>query len=497
MTRYAIGVDVGGSSTKAGIYSLEGLLVGSGSRAYGPHQPAPGIAEYDPDELTAAVEDSIRTALTSSGVDPRHVVAICCDAMISGTVGLGADGRPTTPYTTTLDTRFAPHLQRMLAHEDQIRPLVGSGAPVVAAKIAWYRDAFPEVFERTDVFVLAGGLIGAHLAELAADEAVIDPTVLWAVGLSDTREGRWSHELTTLLDIPDAVLPRIVPSTSVIGGVGAGVAQRTGLLRGTPVVAGCGDQMAGFLGADALRDGVIGDSSGTYEVVGRFVEEFRPDPAGRFDVIPHPTRSGFANQAVVAIGGGFTTNWFATTVLGLRGGDFAAADALAAAAPVGSDGLLFLPHLGGQGAPSRPGVRGGWLGLSWGHGREHLTRSVMEAIAFEIAEAVDSFGGAGVDDVVIGYGGGARSAVAAQLRADVAGLPYRSLGEAVPTTAAAALLGALGTGELDDLAVGARAALPAAVQFRPNPENHRRYAVARDRYREALAAAVTLAAGPA
>ncbi|MBP6996056.1 MAG: hypothetical protein KBB39_07970 [Phycicoccus sp.] len=487
-TLYAVGVDVGGSSTKAAIHALDGRLVGSASVGYVPVQPAPGVAEYDPAELTAAAERSIRDTIRASGVSPRDIVAVTCDAMISGAVGLAADGTPSTAYTTTLDTRFNHDLDRMLRHADAIRSRCGSGAPVVAAKIAWYRDRFPKDFARTARFVLAGGLIGGHLAGLRAEDAFVDPTVLWAVGLSDTRALRWSEELLEALDIPEHVLPRVVPSTTVVGGITPEVAARTGLRSGTPVVAGCGDQMAGFLGADVLRPGVIGDSSGTYEVVGRSVTDFAPDPGGHFDVIPSALGTGYVKQSVVAIGGGFTWAWLCDNVLQLAPNDRGRADALAAQAPAGSDGLLFLPHLGGQGAPSRPAMRGGWLGLGWEHGQAHLARSVMEAIAFEIASAATAFGPLGEADRIIGYGGGARSEVAAQIRADVAGVPFHSLGDITPAALAAALLGAQAVGELMDLPAVVRATLPSPRIFTPNHDHARTYAVLRQRYAAALAA---------
>lgn len=492
MTRYAIGVDVGGSSAKAGVYALSGALVGAGSTSYAPRQPTLGVAEYDADELIAAAESSIRQALRQSGVRSRDIVAICCDAMISGTVGLGADGRPTTAYTTTLDTRFNTHLAHLLVHERDIRTEVGSGNPVVAAKIAWYRDSCPEVFERTSVFVLAGGLVGGSLAGLGPHEAFVDPSVLWAIGLSDTRTQSWSPRLLSTLDITESVLPRIVSCTSVIGAITVEVAGRTGLRSGTPVVAGCGDQMAGFLGADALRPGVVGDSSGTFEVVGKAVSEFSPSDTGLFDVIPHPIEPGYVNQTVVVIGGGFTWDWFCTTVLGIDSSDRRGVEEIASSAPVGSDGLLFLPHLGGQGAPSRPALRGGWLGLGWQHQRSHLTRSVLEAVAYEISDAVEAFGSLSVDATIVGYGGGVRNSITPQIRADVAGIRFESLGDITPTTAAAAFLGAVGIGDLDDIDGSIRSALPTPDIFTPDAHKNQEYQEIRDRYRRAIAAAATL-----
>src|SRR6218665_1787633 len=465
--KYAVGVDVGGSSTKSAIYRLDGRVVGAGVHHYQPRQPSTGVAEYDADELLRAVDSSIAQAVRAATIDPAKVVAVTADSMISGTVGLAEDSSPTTAYTTTLDTRFNSVLEDMLgAHEPRIRELVGSGTPVIAAKVAGYRDTDPRAFDRTRVFVTAGGLVGRHLAGLAAAECFIDPTVLWAVGLSDTRSSSWSKELTTKLGVPASLLPRIVPWTTVVGGLSDQVAQATGLRAGTPVVAGCGDQMAGFLGAGILREHRLGDSAGTYVVVGRRVPSFEPDPAGRFDVVPSALGDGFTQQAVVAMGGGFTKQWCDDRI----GGGTASLEAAAAQVGIGSDGAIFVPHFGGQSTPSRPWVRGAWLGLEWGHGKPHLARSVMEAMAFEIAIAAQSMGAlTDATTEIVGYGGGARSAVASQIKADVTGLNYSSLGDIAPASLAAAMIGAIATGDLDGLDDVTAATAPLRQTFTPPP----------------------------
>lgn len=491
MSRLALGIDVGGSSTKAVVYRLDGTALGAGSASYRPAQPRPGVAEYDPNELIRAAEHAVREALRRAAVDAADIVAVGCDAMISGAVGLGADGTPTTPYTTTLDTRSNEDMQPMAVHEARIRELVGSGVPVIAAKIAWCRRTQPEVFAKTRVFVTAGGLVTGHFAGLGAEDAVIDPTVLWAVGLSDTRSGVWSAELCRALDVPMDRLPRIAASSEVVGAVPASVAAATGLRAGTPVIAGLGDQMAGFLGAGVLGVDSLGDSAGTYEVVGRLVDAFEPDPLGRFDVIPSATGSGYVQQAVVAIGGGFTRAWFAEQLA--KEPDAARIDEAAASVAVGSDGLVFVPHLGGRGAPSVPSMRGAWFGLGWEHTLGHQARSLMEAMAFEIADAVDAFGGARPSRI-LGYGGGARSAVGSQIKADVSGLPFVGLGDIAPASRASALLAAIGVGELASMAEAVSQAAPVERVFEPDAARHAAYQSLRNDYREALALAAAFRA---
>jgi xylulokinase len=487
--QYVAGIDTGGSSTKAAVYTLDGTLKGLGSASYKPEQPSLGVAEYNPDHILSAVELSLRQAIRDSGVNPNQVLAITTDAMVSGAVGLDEHGHATTPYTTTLDTRFNTELEAMVRnHERTIRQSVGSGTPVVAAKIAWYRRSDPEAYARTQVFVTAGGLVGAHLAGLGADEAFIDPTVLWAVGLSDTRSRSWNKELAALLDVPTRVLPRIVDSTTVIGGLSSDVARRTGFRAGTPIVAGCGDQMAGFLGANVIGDGTVGDSAGTYEVVGRGVRSFLPDPDGLFDLVPSAVGANYVQQAVIAVGGGFTRSWFESNIANAwTVGHELDLDSLAAEVPPGSDGAVFVPHLGGQSSPSRPWVRGGWLGLEWSHHKGHLARSMMEAMAYEVAMTVDAMDSHDRPAKrIVGYGGGTRSDVANQIKADVSGLPYSSLGDIAPAVRAAALLGAVAVGSLDDLSSVAARTATVERTFLPDAKRTSTYSSHRAEYAQAV-----------
>jgi len=484
-----IGIDVGGSSTKSVVYSLDGSILGVGYRQYKPSQPAPSIAEYSPETITLAVEDSLRDAVAAAGINPLRVLAITTDAMVSGTIGIDDDGRPTTAYTTTLDTRFGPDLDSMVSsHGAEVRELVGSGSPVIAAKIAWYRRTNPEQFSRTSVFLGAGGFVGGHLAGLGAAESFIDSTVLWAVGLSDTRARKWSNYLTSTLNVPANLLPKIVDSTTVVGTLTADIALRTGLIPGIPIIAGCGDQMAGFLGANVIGENMIGDSAGTYEVVGHGVSEFLADPMGLFDIVPSAIGDGYVQQSVVAIGGGFTREWFETKIASKRGNeDDSELDLLAEDVGPGSDGLIFVPHLGGQSSPSRPLMRGAWLGLEWHHHQGHLRRSILEAIAFEVGAAVEAMlPDNDASKRLVGYGGGAQSALSCQIKADVTGLTYSSLGDIAPASLASALIGAVAVGALDEISSVIHQKTRIVKSFKPDQAKTLEYSSFRENYHQAV-----------
>ena len=485
--KYTIGIDVGGSSTKSAIYTLRGKAVGEGKANYQPTEPRKGVAEYDAAAILEAVDDSLKIAFTKAGISPEDIVAITVDAMISGTVGINSEGLPTTAYTTTLDTRFSSHMDQMIKScEPRIRELVGSGSPVIAAKILWHLENKSSLESTTSKFVTAGGLVGGHLAGLKAESAFVDPTVLWAFGLSDTKNNKWSKELLEKLKVPESYLPEIIPSTKIVGGLSPMVAKRTGLLSGTPIVAGMGDQAAGFLGAGLSTSGDFGESAGTYLVLSHHTDKFEPDSAGRFDVVPSVFANNWQQQAVI-IGGGHTRNW-AENLLVFNSNslkkDF---DSMVESVSIGSDGLIFIPHLGGQNGPIRTNMRGSWLGFEWSHARGNMARAVLESLAYESAIAIDSMSNSNEKTApVMVFGGGTASKTALQIKADVTGRTYCNLGDIAPANLAAAMTGAFAVGEINDVQNIIRENLKPAEMIMPNEHNYKTYKSFRENYQEAI-----------
>lgn len=471
--RFVIGVDVGSGSAKAGVFDLSGRLHASASVAYEPTTPAPGVAEYD----AVAVQDASVEALARAlqGVDATKVEAVAVDAMMSGAVPVDEAGVPVGPYTTTLDTRFAPHLDRFLAGGwERCRALTGSGQPTLAPKIAWIEDAFPDVAARTARYVLAGSLVAGRFAGLGAQDAFVDASYLWTTGLADAATLEWSPELCAVLGTDVSRLPRIVQSTDTVGAITVEVAAATGLRAGTPVVAGCGDQSAGYVGAGAARPGVGADSAGTYAVVAGVTGAFDPrlDPDAP-DVVAVPSGSAFNVQSMV-VGGGLTRQW-AARLFGVTSADV---DADVLAAEPGARGVRFAPHLGGQAYPARPEARGAWVGMTWVHTPVDLYQAVLEGVALANGHAFarmrDLYPDLSLDRVVV-FGGGTRSGAWSQIKADVTGVPYACLGDAPVTGRGAAMLAAQGVGLVDDATAVCAANLDVVRTFVPDERRHAAY----------------------
>lgn len=492
--KYLIGIDLGSSFTKASIFDTEGNALGEASYDTHPVQPRPGVAEYDGPRHVRATLNAIKELLEKSKVAPAAVAGICFDGMISGTMGIDAAGEATTPYTTTLDMRFAPHLNYVMENfHDSIRRQTGAGQPTFAPKMLWVRAEFPDVYQRTAKFVTISSYIVGKMANLAAEEAFIDYTYLWATGLSDTPRYTWSEELCQVMGLPVEKLPRIVKSSEIIGHVGQQAAQATGLLTGTPIVAGAGDQSAGFVGAGITKPNRIGDVAGTYPVIALCTDEFRPDMKHKMaEIIPSPI-PGLWNPVSLIIGGGLTHHWFQETfayadeVAAQQRGSavYDILDENAAKLPPGSDKLFFIPHLGGRACPTNTNFKGSWFGFTWTHKREHFYRAVLESIAYDQYLAFQSLQAAHpeaqVAEVTV-YGGGSKSALWNQIKADVMGIPYVCLAREDLPALGAVILAGYALGIYDDMAATAERFAKRTKQFDPRPEAHAFYRPYADYY---------------
>jgi xylulokinase len=186
-------------------------------------------------------------------------------------------------------------------------------------------------------------------------------------------------------------------------------------------------------------------------------------------------------------GGGMNLEWFKKVFAPDRSFDQLNAD-IGAIDP-GSEGLLFVPHHEGRAYPSEPGMRGQWAGFNREHGLAHFYRSVLEATAYEYAlyrESIAQRSGDALDLHVRGVGGGARSPVWNQIKADVLGCPYSTINREDIALLGQALLGAMAVGHIDDLQDALTRVISVEETFEPDGERHDRYAACVAAYREML-----------
>lgn len=480
-----LGVDIGTMGTKAAVYDLHGRQLGAAFEESLLLYPRPGGVEQRPDDIFGSVLRTIRAAIAESGVAAGQIAGIALDGQMAGLCTIDAAWDTPTHYDSWLDNRCAGQLPALKQYEEMI--LARSGcAPSYnhGPKILYWRDEQPNVWRRIHSFIPPAPYVAGRLAGLRGDASFMDRTYLNFTPFADTAESRWNADLLDAFGLDEAKFPRIVEPTDIIGTITREAATLTGLMEGTPIAAGCGDQAANVLGAGIVAPGMVFDTAGTASLLSTVIDRFETDWQHKtLMTCPHVVPGFYYAMAYVA-GGGLNLRWFRDAFVTARGAaaDGAAyrqLDALAAAVPPGAEDLFFIPHMGGRNTPNDTSMRGAFFGLTWRHGQAEIFRAIMESVAYEYSAYLRAVRAIAPDLAyrrVLNIGGGARSQVFRQIKADVLGLDYERLDRDE--------FGTLGSALVAGKAVGAFADLPAtAMSFNrplddcitPNPAVREEY----------------------
>jgi len=450
-----LGVDLGTSETKAGLFDLQGHLLRLARCGYPIFTDAePGGAEQDPTAWWSAVCQTLREV--TRGVPPDDLAAVCIEGQGPSVVMSDERGRPLHNAILWMDTRTR-------GQSDELSESLGSPvSPFAHLPMAmWLKQHRSDAFGRARWVLAAWDYVALRLCGRAAASTLayfqpFPPAEVEASGL------------------PEALFPQTVQAGQQIAGLTLSAAQQTGLPAGLPVVAGTHDGIATFVGAGLVVPGRAADVNGTSGGLALCWKE-RILKRGVFsESWIHPGEY-IVGGAMCALGK--CLDWASEAIMGsqLSRKQFVQE---AMKAPAGAGGLIFLPYLAGERAPIwDPEARGVFFGLTLNHKREHLARAVLESVAFalrHVGEEVQE-AGARIDEIRV-CGGQALSGAWNQIKADVTGLPV-----AVPRVREAALVGAavlagVGAGLLPDITAGANQMVAIDALLEPNPVHQALYA---------------------
>jgi len=314
----------------------------------------------------------------------------------------------------------------------------------------------------------------------ALDKADGAGTLLFDLAARD-----WSAEIVEALGIERAWMPPTFEGPDVTGTVSRAAAEATGLRPGTPVVAGGGDQSANGVGVGAVDPGVVALSLGTSGVVFAATDAPIHDPRGIVHAFCHAVPGRWHLMSVMLSAAG-SLRWFRDAVA--PGAGFGELVDAAGEVPPGADGLLFLPYLSGERSPHPdPNARGAFVGLTLGHDRRHLTRAVIEGVAFGLRDGLDLMVGAGMarPTQIRASGGGTASPLWRQVLADVLEAEIATVSTTEGAAAGAAFLAAVGAGWFPTVAAATAAlvrATPVASPGRDAPAYRRLHELYRQLY---------------
>ena len=474
-----LGIDVGTTAAKAALFGIDGHLQGVGQAEYSVHHLRHGWVEQNPEDWWQAVCTAIRQALERVPDASNRVAGVAVSAQAPTMIPLKQNGEPVRPALIWMDRRAeaeAVHFDEVLGQGETYRITGNRPDPFyVASKILWFKTHEPQAHAQTHQFVQINGYINYRLT----GTLTLDPVHAALLQLRDYATGEWSAALCDLCCVEPSHFPQVLPGHHIQGEVTRAAAKATGLQVGTPVMVGSVDGAAAAIEAGAVEPGMAAEMTGTSTVLlmpndGRVTE-----PA--FTAMPHAV-PGVDLLFGAMVASGASLRWFRDQFgqLEVQAGaqmHLDPFDLLTQQAAQSSGGVIFLPYMMGERAPIwHTHARGVFFGLSLATPKAALIRAILEGTAFALRHNVDVGRAAGVQiSEIRSVGGGARSNLWNQIKADVLGLPVLLPETSVGAPFGDAVLVGMGTGDYSDVSQTLREVVRIRTRYEPNLAAHRRY----------------------
>ncbi len=481
---YFLGIDSSTTGVKALVIAENGDVTGSATTELTLSTPQPLWSEQDPADWWQGAIASIRQVLAGTGLNGADIAAIGLTGQMHGLKLLDEAGEVLRPAILWNDQRTGAQCDEIRARlgKRHLVELTGNDALTgfTAPKILWVRAHEPQVFAKVGHILLPKDYIRFMLTgAYATDRAGAAGTLLL-----DVKTRNWSAEVLEALEIPAGWLPPTHEGPEITGYVSAATAQATGLKAGTPVVGGGGDQAAQAVGVGAVEPGIIALTLGTSGVVFASAAEPFIEPEGRLHAFCHAVPDRWHMMGVMLSAAG-SLRWYRDTLA--PGLDFDTLLAPANDVSPGCEGLLFLPYLTGERTPHPdPLARGAFVGLTVRHSQPHLTRAVLEGVAFGLRDGFELMKAAGLTGIrqVRVSGGGARSPLWRQILADVLNVELVTVNTTEGAAYGAALLAGVGAGAWPDVDTACQACVKLTGSTTPDPETVGKYEPVYAQYRE-------------
>lgn len=444
---YWLGLDVGTGGSRALLVDAKGRARYSFTAPHADMQMLkPLWAEQDPDDWWRAGQVAIQGVLAEARASGAEVAGVGLTGQMHGLVVLNEAGRVIRPALIWCDQRSQRQVDSINAKLGTERVLRSIANPVLTGftlpKLLWVRDNEPQLFGSIRHLLLPKDYLRYKLTgELATDVSDASGTALF-----DVAKRQWSEEMTEGLGLKREILPRCFESSEITGSITSEAAALTGLRKGTPVVAGAGDQAASAIGNGIVQAGALSCTIGTSGVVFAYLQEPAYDPAGRVHTFCHAIPGAWHVMAVTQ-GAGLSLQWFRSRLA--TDCEYDDLTAEATLAPAGSHGLFWLPYLMGERTPHLDAnARAAWVGLTAKHQRSDLGRAILEGVCFSQRDGLEIIAGLGAQPNQVRLsGGGAKSMFWRQLFADILRQRVATLETQEGSAYGAALLAMVGTGE--------------------------------------------------
>ena len=473
------GLDIGTTGCKLTVFDGVGNQLG---KAYRDYPVTRAVSGHETDIST--MMDSVYTVIAEMAARYPDISGIGVTSFGETFVMTDEAGRPLHNAMLYTDPRGAEEC-RELAEKlgaAQIARITGLAPHEMysVSKMMWLKRRRPEVYAAAKRIHLIEDFVVWHLT----GRAQIDYSLATRTMAFDIRSLTWSREIFDAAGIDVSLMSRPVPTGTAAGTVTPDAARRTGLSEDCVIVSISHDQVAAAVGAGAFDGSVAVDGAGTVECLTPIYDSL-PDidvmRKGFFSVVPYVVPGKYVAYAFSYTGGALI-QWCMETFGG--GGTYEAMEQA-----YGRDepsGLLVLPHFAGAATPYMDtGSRGAILGLTTATTAAEIYRACMEGVAYEMRLNYEALSGSGIHfSRLHATGGGARSKVWMQMKADILNLPITALKTADAGTVGSAMLTGTAVGLFSGLEDAAARMVREAETYEPRREMHEKYMHIYERYRD-------------
>ena len=441
--KYFLGVDFGGSSSKATLLGEDGRVYATASCEYPTYYPENGWAEQDVEDSYQALVSNIREILKSSGVQPEQIAALALDAATHTAVLLDENDRPLRRAIYWTDTRSAQQAARLKKEmgDELIQECYNSVSSLwTLPQLVWLRENEPETIRKTRKVLAVKDYVRFRLT----GDYVTDQIEAMGFLLLDARNNTWSDKLCGLAGISPAVMPQIVDPMQKLSPLCAQARQDTGLTEKTVVIAGATDTVMEVYASGAVKPGQATVKLATAGRICPITDHAVVDP--RLVTYRHVVKGlwypGTATKSCAAC-----NRWYRDTF----GGSFTEMSAAAATVARGCEGLFFHPYLQGEITPYLDDkLRASFTGAAGFHTKAHFNRAVLEGVAYSMKDCFETLQGMGIaPQEAVAIGGGAKSDLWRQILADMLGIRLQTV-ENVDSSLGSAMLAGVAVGAFAD-----------------------------------------------
>jgi len=469
---YILAIDIGTSACKVVVFEKSGKAVASETRSYPLYYPAQGHVEQKPEEWWAAACEAINALFSSGYVKPEDIQAVGIDGQSWSCITVDKDGIVLFDNPIWMDCRaeeICANIKQQINEQDIFRICGNPFEPMYTTpKILWFMEKYPDTFKRAHQVLQSNSFF---VYKLTGDFSQ-DTSQGYGLHFFDVYSNMWDMALAKELGIPISLMPDIFQPSDIIGTVTDEAAKATGLLQGTPVVAGGLDAACSTFGGGVAEPGQTQEQGGQAGGMSICLDSCLTHE--KLIMSSHVVPDRWLLQGGT-VGGGGVLKWLRETMLPEL--EFSEMSELAAQAPYGCGGLLFLPYMSGERSPIwDKKAKGVYFGLDYTKTRNDIIRAAMEGVAFSLWHNIKTAEESGAYiEIMNSVGGSANSAVWMQIKSDITGKAMQVPASDTATSMGAAMLAGIGVGIYKDYRDAVACTAQMKASYEPDMQKHEEY----------------------